>query len=206
MFKKTFLFLVLVSASFHLQAQFGYGMTANVDLYQRYTNPDKNEISPSAGNALLNLGLGPKIWLGGKKVSFSAEAMAVLGMTGFSTKDYKGMGMVAIPIMGKLNFNGLSTFDREGALGWNVGGGVQYNRTEAYGLSDEYAQKGITRDYFKTIIAQVGYGYGISGFTMQGFVRYGWNPDNNARTLNIGLISDFNIPMLRKITNPESAL
>lgn len=50
--------------------QFGYGLTASNDLYQRYINPDDGKTKPSAGSALLNIGMGPKIWLGGKICRF----------------------------------------------------------------------------------------------------------------------------------------
>ena len=44
--------------------------------------------------------------------------------------------------MAKLNFNGLSGLDREGRLGFSVGGGIQYSKTELYGLDDSYASQG----------------------------------------------------------------
>lgn len=188
-------------------AQFGYGFTVSNDLYQRYINPADEIASPSAGSAILNLGIGPKIWVGNKNISFSAEGQAVLGFLALSSKDYKGLGSIAFPVMGKLNFKGLSTFDKEGRMGFSIGGGFQQNRTEFFGLSDEFVSKGVTRNYFTTYIIQGGYGFGLSGFTAHGFVRYGFNPDiKNISTLNIGLQFDFNRPMLKKITNPESEL
>lgn len=190
-------------------SQFGYGFTGNLDFYQRYVNPQSttNDVySRSAGSALLNLGLGPKIWLGGKKTSVSLEAMAVLGALGLSTKDYKGLGMVAFPIMAKLNFKGLSSFDKEGKLGFSIGGGIQYSKTEIFGLTDDFVTNGVTRSYFQTYIVQAGYGFGLSGFTAHGFTRYGFNPDTESSTLNIGIQIDINVPMIKKISNPESEL
>ncbi|MBK9734446.1 MAG: hypothetical protein IPO92_05540 [Saprospiraceae bacterium] len=203
------LLIVSIIILFQISAsgQFGYGFTASNDLYHRYVNPkDSSNTSRSSGSALLNLGLGPKIWIGNPKFSVSLEAQAVIGFLGFATKDYKGLGTVAFPLMAKLNFKGLSTFDREGKLGFSIGGGIQYNRTELYGLSSEFVQKGTIRTYFKTYVVQAGYGFGLSGFTAQGIVRYGFNSETNASSLNIGLQYDFNAPMLKKITNPDSEL
>ena len=186
--------------------QFGYGLTASNDLYHRYVNPEDGKSKPSSGSALLNIGMGPKIWLGGKTMSFSAEAQAVLGILGMSASEYKGLGTFSVPIIAKLNFKGLSTFDREGKLGWSIGGGIQYNKTELYGITDEFAKKGVSRKFFTTYIVQGGFGFGLSGFTAHVIVRYGFNPDDTSSTINIGLQYDFNAPMIKKITNPESEL
>lgn len=205
---KIIVIVILTISQLKSFGQFGYGFTASNDLYHRYVNPkvDGDNTSRSSGSALLNLGVGPKIWIGGPKISFSAEAQAVFGFLGVSSSESKGLGTVAFPIMGKLNFKGLSTFDREGKMGFSIGSGVQYNKTEFYGVTDEFKSKGLKRDYFLTYVVQAGYGFGLSGFTAHGIVRYGFNPDSKANTLNIGLQYDFNRPMLKKITNPESEL
>jgi len=190
------------------RAQFGYGLTGSLDVYQRYVNP-KNDLesgSRSAGSILLNLGLGPKLWVGNKKVSFSAEAQAVAGFFAVSAAENKGLGSLAIPILAKINFKGLSSFDREGVQGWSVGGGIQYNRTELYGLNEKAIAQGIIRNYFKTYVIQVSYGFGVSGFTGHGFARSGYNPDNGAVSLNTGIQFDLNYPMIKKINNPDSEL
>lgn len=202
--------ITLILLSFFIlsqaKAQFGYGFTITNDLYHRYNNPKDSLGSRAAGSAILNLGIGPKIWIGGKNITFSAEAQACIGFLGFSLKEYKGLGTASFPIMAKLNFNGLSGNDREGKLGFSIGGGIQYSKTELYGVNDKFSAKGLERKFFKTYIAQVGYGFGISGFGVQGFGRYGWNPDNKANLFAIGLQWDFNSRMLKKISNPESAL
>lgn len=187
-------------------SQVGAGFVGSLDLYQRYVNPDDGISDPSHGNAMLNLSLGPKLWLGGKKMSFSVEGQANVGFTGFTLGENKGLGALSFPIVGSLNFNGLSGFDREGKLGLTIGGGVQYNKTEIFGLKEEFVDKGVTRDYFQTIIIQAGYGFGISGFNMLGLVRYGFNPDDTSSSLNIGLQFDLNVPMMKKINDPNSAL
>lgn len=201
-----YFFTFFILYSYTTEAQFGYGFTASNDLYHRYVNKEDGIASPAAGSALLNIGVGPKLWLGGKKCSFSAEGQAVIGFFGLSAKDYKGLGTVAFPILAKLNFNGVSGFDREGKLGFSIGGGIQYNRTEIFGLSDKFASQNVQRSFFPTYVVQVGFGYGLSGFNAQGIIRYGFNPDDKTSTLNIGLQYDFNIPILKKITSPESEL
>ncbi len=197
--------LLLCAFSISLSAQFGYGVTVISDIYHRYSNPSDGIAGRSAGSAILNLGMGPKIWIGGRKVSFSAEAAANIGFLGLAIKDYKGLGTVSFPIMGKLNFNGLSGLDKEGQLGFSVGGGIQYSKTELYGLADDYQAKGVQRKLFRTYIAQVGYGFGLSGFGAQGFLKYGWNKEK-ANVISLGIQWDFNLKQLKKISSPESSL
>jgi hypothetical protein len=199
--------LVYFSNRAYCQLQLGYGFTASNDLYQWYKNPGNlpEAESNTAGSAILNLGLGPKLWVGTAKTSFSVESQAIVGLLGYSAGAYKGLGMGAIPIIGRINFKGLSTFDREGKMGFSIGGGIQFNRTEAFGVSEEYAPT-VQRKFFRTYVGQLSYGFGISGFTLQGLVRYGYDPESEARSLNVGLQYDFNRPMLKKITNPESEL
>lgn len=184
------------------QAQFGIGLTASTDIYQLLQNP-KADDHGTAGSALLNVGVGPKIWVGSKDFSVSAEGQAVLGIFGLSVKDYRGLGMASVPLMVKLNFAGLSGLDKEGRMGFSIGGGLQYSKTELYYTKDSFTGD---RDWFRTYIVQAGYGFGLSGFGLHGFARYGWNPDTEARNFHVGVQYDFNLPMLKKITAPESSL
>jgi hypothetical protein len=187
--------------------QFGYGITMNNDIYHRYTNPlDSTGASRSAGSALLNLSVGPKIWIGGPKFSISAEAQAGIGFLGLALKDYKGLGTASFPILVKLNFKGLSSFEKEGMTGFSIGGGIQYSKTELYGLSDKFESKGVERKLFKTYVVQAGYGFGLSGFAVSGFLKYGWNADTKANLATLGIQWDFNLPMTNKISNPTNEL
>jgi hypothetical protein len=195
------IFLITISEG----QRFGYGFTLTNDIYNRFSNPKDNIASRSNGSAILNLGAGPKLWLGGNSMTVSVEGQAAVGFLGLSSKDYKGLGNLNFPIMAKLNFNGLSAMDKEGQLGLSIGGGVQYSKTEIFGLSSEFEEKGVKRNYFRTYLAQVGYGFGIAGFGLQGFLRYGWNKDK-ASVLNIGMQWDFNMKQLKKISNKESSL
>ena len=189
-----------------MSAQFGIGGVVTNDIYQRYQNPSDDISYSGAGSLLLNLGVGPKVWVGGPDFSVSVETQANLGFLGLGLKDYKGLGMVSFPVMAKFNFAGLSALDREGRFGFSIGGGIQWNKTELYYLSNDAEAEGVTRDYFKTYVGEVSYGFGISGFAGQAYLRVGVNPDIDANTVNFGLKYDFNIPKLRKITDPESEL
>lgn len=193
------LFFMCTSYSY---TQIGIGGTFTNDLYQRYTNLDDG----SSGSAVLNFGVGPKIWLGMEKVSLSLEGTANLGLFGLDIGNYKGLGMAAIPVVARLNFQGLTCLDKEGKMGFTIGGGLQWNRTELYGITDDFAMSGGERNWFRTFVAEVGYGFGMSGFAGYGLIRYGWDPDSNANNFSIGLQYDLNIPKLKKITDPASEL
>ena len=206
--KHLYLVLVFICTTQLLQAQFGYGINITNDLYQRFTNPESEndaDIYRSAGSLLLNFGIGPKIWVGAPRFSFSLESSANIGLLGLALKDFKGMGTHHIPVIGRLNFGGLSGLDKEGKFGWSIGGGVQFNKTELYYTSDKY-ETSLDRNYFTTYVGQVAYGFGISGFSIQGVLRVGYNPDTKANSFNFGFQYDFNIPKLKQISNPESEL
>ncbi len=197
---------LLLSYSLVMNGQFGIGGVLTNDIYQHYTNPSDNLSDPTHGNILLNFGAGPKIWIGGPKMTFSLEARADIGLTGFTLGENKGLGAVAFPFLANLNFNGASTMDRAGKTGFSIGGGIQFIKTELYGLDQTFVDIGVTRDYFQVYVVQVGYGYGVSGAVAQGFIRYGFNPDSDAQSINIGMQYDFNLPMMKKIDDPNSAL
>jgi len=205
--KSLFTVLIVLLSINLASAQFGYGLTVSNDLYHYYQNPSDNTgKSTSAGNALLNLGVGPKIWMGGEDFSISVEAQATIGLTSFSARNYKGLGTASFPIMAKFNFGGLSALDKEGKFGWSLGAGIQYSRTELYYVSNSFEALGGTRKLFKNYVGQVGYGFGMSGFSAHGFLRFGYDPDTNSKALNIGIQYDFNLPKLKDISDPESEL
>ena len=189
------------------QSQVGIGATLTNDLYNRYANPSDGIAHNGNGSVILNLGVGPKIWFGGESFSLSLESQAVIGFFGLSLPDSKGLGNLAFPFMAKLNFAGVSGLNKEGRMGLSIGGGLQYNRTELYYLAGDYKDRGVERSYFKTYVIQAGYGFGISGFAAQFFMRYGFNPDlDGANSLNVGLQYDFNVTKLKKIDDPASRL
>jgi len=205
--KITIVALLILGGVITTEAQVGYGFTGSTDLYHYYRNPeDPSGQSRSAGSALLNVGIGPKIWFGGEKFSMSVEGQAVLGIFGLSAGDYKGLGTAAFPLLAKFNFGGLTGLDKEGKLGWSIGAGIQYSCTELYYVSDDFENAGGVRDWFQTYVGQVGYGFGMSGFGIQAFLRGGYNADNNSCTANFGIQYDFNLSKLKEIDAPESRL
>lgn len=205
--KKCLVLFCCVIGMSSMSAQVGYGLTFSNDIYNRYANPSDGIASNANGSFLLNLALGPKIWFGGEKMSFSVETQANIGLLGLSLGDYKGLGSFSVPLIGKLNFAGLSGLNKEGGFGFSVGGGMQWNKTEIYKLKDSFKEQGVKREYYKTYVIQAGYGFGVSGFAVYGFARYGFNPDlTGANNVHVGLQFDFNIPYLKRIDDPASAL
>ncbi len=206
MIKRITLSIAFVFVVTCFYAQFGYGLTFSNDIYQRYSNPEDDIAYGAAGSFMLNFGIGPKIWVGGSDVSFSLETQAQIGLLGLAFKDYKGLGMHSVPIIARINFKGLSGLDREGRIGWSLGGGIQYNKTELFYLANKYEDQGLDRNYFKTYVGQVALGFGMSGFVGQAVLRIGYNSETKASSLNLGIQFDFNIPKLKEITDPESDL
>lgn len=194
--KKQLLSLIaLVILSTQANAQFGVGFVFGNDIYNRFQNPDGG----SSGNAILNLHAGPKIWMGGDRFSVSVESQVNWGSTSFSIGDYKGMGSLAIPLLAKLNFNGNSGFSSELTSGWSVGGGYQLARTELYGVTIDAAEQGVVRELFPVVVGELSYGYGIGGFYIEFFGRYGWDPSSKASTTNIGISYNINMIGFRKL-------
>ena len=186
-----------------LSAQIGYGLTAKTELYSRYKNPPDDIASPSAGSALLNIGIGPKLWFGGDGFAISPEAAVVFSPFALSTGDFKGLGAVSFPIIVKAQFAGLSNFNRDGKFGFSIGGGIQYTRTELFGLDGDLTEQGVERSYYKTYIIEGDFGFGLSGFNLHGLVRYGFNTDLDANTISIGIGYDFNIPRLKEALDSD---
>jgi len=204
--KTTIVGIIMLFIMTGTYGQVGIGLTVSNDLYNRYQNPQDDVAYEGSGSFLLNFGLGPKLWLGGEDFSISAEAQATLGFFGLALKDFKGLGNASFPLIARLNFGGLSGLNKEGKFGWSVGGGLQYNRTELYYVSGGFKEDGGERSMFKTYVGEFAYGFGLSGFTAAGVLRIGYNSETKANTFNLGLQYDFNIPKLKEIANPESAL
>ena len=194
------------------QSQIGLGLTTSFDLYNIYSNPnssqpDPNTISRRNGSVLSSIGIGPQVWVGGKQFSVSVSAVANIAPFGLSIGDYKGLGAVSFPFMAHLNFGGTSSMNSVAKAGFSIGGGIQYNRTELFGLTDTFADQGVTRDFFRTYNIELAAGGGLNGFVGKFYTRYGFNPDlDGAWTLNIGIQMGLNFLMTRKIHKPESAL
>ncbi len=186
-----------------INAQAGIGIVTGFDLYQQYTNPT-TQGGASSGSAILNPFVGPKVWLGTKEASLSLEAQVNWAMVGLSLNEYKGLGHIAFPIIANLNFGKLSGLTRKNGFGFLVGAGLQYSKTELYGLNPEFDH--LERSLFPTMIVQAGIGYGISGFGGSLVGRYGFDNDSNARTFNIAIQVDMNFVKMKEIDDPASRL
>lgn len=206
--KFTIIFAFLFSglAVNNVSAQVGAGFVIGGDYYQWYRNPEVagETALPSTGNVLLNVAMGPKFWFGGDNFSLSLEGHINWGITAFDMHEYKGMGNLSFPLIAKLNFGGISGFGEEDRKGIYIGGGLQYTRTEAYGLTSDYVGN-TTRNYFQTFIGEIGFGSGGEGITSTTFVRVGLGYENGgfnqAFTLNVGSIIDINFKEFAKSMN-----
>lgn len=190
--KRSLLFLLLFLLSLTAYSQIGIGTVRGFDFYQRYKNPVDDIAYPASGNAMLNLIYGPKVWIGGKKFSVSIEGHANIGLTSLALKNFKGMGAVSFPVIAKLNFKGLSGFNPGFSNGFSIGGGIQWSKTELYWLSKKYKDLGVTRDFYDVIFGQLEIGIGSFGSDGALYVRYGFNPDNKAKVLNVGMVFSTN--------------
>ncbi len=192
---------IFATAAISQHVSWGFGLRH--DLYNHYANPPDDIASRTSGSALLNIGLGPKLWIGIDDFSFSPEVYFMWSPFALSTGDFKGLGAMSFPILAKFEFLGNSNFNRDGKFGFSIGGGVQYTRTELWGLRQSFEDQGVSRGYFRTYIVEGDVGFGLSGFDIHLFVRYGWNKDTQARTWNIGMGYDFNIPRLKEAANAD---
>ena len=197
--KKLVLLLLFLFSGFLSFGQIGFGTVGGFDFYQRYKNPVDNIAYPASGNAMLNFIYGPKIWIGSKKFSVSVEGQVNLGLTSFALKDYKGIGAVSFPVIGKLNFKGLSGFHTGFATGFSVGGGIQWSKTELFYLEKKYKDEGLKRGFYDVIFGQIDIGVGSFGTDGSFYVRYGFNPDNKAKILNIGMVFNSNKTFKKKM-------
>jgi hypothetical protein len=201
------LFSIFLSGS-GLKAQFvSFGTTLGVDLYQHISVPSTELVEAySTGSALVNINFGPKIWFGKGKTNFSLEAQASYAPFAYDTKDYKGLGALSFPLIGSLNFNGVSTTQSGFGTGFSVGGGVLYTNADLYFLSDDYG--GIPRvdrlQYFPAYFGQVAFGGGGAGLAINLYVRYGVGPDN-AAFFSTGIMMNINSTSIRGLKKvPES--
>ena len=199
--------LILIGCVLYIQdmkaQNFGWGGVLRTELYSRYANPSDGIAARSAGSTLINIGLGPKVWIGGPDFAFSPEVSVILSPLALSLGDFKGLGAVSFPIIGKFEFMGNSNLNKDGKFGFSLGGGVQYNKTELFFLRPNLRDQGVERPFFRTYVVEADFGYGLSGFDVHFFIRYGWANDTDANSINIGVGYDFNWPLLKKATDPN---
>lgn len=193
------LLLILLLFTFtRSNAQVGLGLVYASDLYQWYANPvvEGVDAKRSSGAAISSIALGPKLWMGGNSFSFSLEAQANFAPFSFDVNEYKGLGAVAFPLLGKFNFGAASGFNEDKLLGWSIGGGIQYNRTELFGLTQKFDH--IERDFFPTYVGEASVNLGIAGFDFAFYLRLGFAEDM-ARSMNIGYSLNFNFGQMSRM-------
>lgn len=184
-----FLFL---SAFPQLRFSVNYGL----DFYQQFRNPEVtgDTTIPSSGNAITNIIIGPKFYVGAKYVSLSCETEVNWGITALCLKEFKGVGALSLPLMAKLNFGGLSGIDEDiGNFGVSIGGGVQYSMTEIYGLTTEFRNSTAKRDLYKVYVGELQIGYRAESGVASFYVRYGTG-DNNSHVLHVGYTVSYIFP------------
>lgn len=196
---KRFLLLFFLLNGFFVNAQVGFGTVGGLDIYQRFSNPKDNIAYSSAGNILFNFIYGPKIYAGSKNLSVSLETQVNLGLTSLAIKDFKGVGALSFPVLCKLNFKGLSGFSTGLSSGFAIGAGIQYSKTELFGLLDAFEDKGVKRDFFKTYFAQIDLGYGSFGIDGSFYLRIGYDPVKKSNTFNLGLVYNSNHTFRKKM-------
>lgn len=180
-------FLFSSNAILNAQVRTNLSFIYGLDLYHRMVNPSENNpFDRSAGSALLNLNLGPRITVGGSKFSVSLESQGCIGLLGLNIQEYKGLGTLAVPIMARLNFKGLSMLNDNFALGSSVAGGIQYNKTELYGVTKKFRDQGLKRQFFPVYVLEYTTGMGFKSMAFEMYLRGGWNPTTHANSFNFG--------------------
>ncbi|NOT36676.1 MAG: hypothetical protein HOP11_04810 [Saprospiraceae bacterium] len=197
-------FVILCLLSIESWGQFNGRFIIGCDLYQWYRNPQNNssELGGSSGG-IFPLVLGTEFMAGKGNYSFGIQTNANLGIFNFDT-DYKGLGAVAFPFIAKVNYGCLSGFSSK-MIGFSVGGGIQYQRTELFGLSSKFDQ--YEREFFPTYIGQIEIAGGLGGLNISYYLRMGLNQElKEAFSFNSGVLFSLNyykrVVEDKKISNP----
>lgn len=192
--------LVVVAIFFAIplfaKSQIRFSANYGLDFYQHFTNPEVEGDTTlrTAGNAIANIMIGPRVFIGFKNFTISGETQANWGITTLCLKDFKGVGSISLPLMVKLNFGGLSGVNADiGAFGVAFGGGVQYSMTELYGLTEEYRNSTAVRDINKYYVGEFQIGYRAESGVASFHFRYGQG-ENNASLFHIGYSVSYIFP------------
>lgn len=186
---------ILLLFSIPVKSQIRFSVNYGLDFYQHFTNPEVagDTTIRTSGNAITNIIIGPKFYIGFKNFSVSGEVQANWGITALCMNEFKGVGALSLPLLGKLNFGGLSGINENtGDFGVSIGGGVQYSMTEIYGLTSEF--RDITkRDLFKVYVGEIQIGYRAESGVASFYVRYG-KGENNSSLFQIGYTVSYIFP------------
>ena len=168
-------------------AQFRTALVFGYDVFQRYRNPEDSgpsDLGRSSGAILAGIPLGIEVSAGGPDLSFGIEASANFSPLALDLQNYKGLGAISFPLIARLNFGALTGMSKDKLLGFSFGGGVQYNRTELFGLRD--GNERVTRTFFSSYMGELIIGGGIGGFTAGLYFRMGAG-EGRSFSLNTGI-------------------
>jgi len=150
------------------------------NFYHWYQNPLKvGERSKSMGQVLNVLpGLGGGLVMGSKtSVLFTLEAAVRYMPFSLDVDGFEGMGAVSFPVLAGFRI------PIHGILFVNVGGGVQWTKTNLYAQTSNMQQQ--DNPFFMTYIGELGLGLEENLFLMF-FTRFGYAP-SQATTFDLGL-------------------
>ncbi len=189
------IFFLLLFYVIPAKSQIRFSVNYGFDFYQHFTNPEVagDSTLPTAGNAITNIIIGPKFYLGFKDFSVSGEVQVNWGITALCYKEFKGVGALSLPFLAKLNFGGLSGLNENiSDFGVSIGGGVQYSMTEIYGLTSEFRNIS-KRDLFKVYVGELQIGYLAESGVASFYIRYG-KDENNSSLFHIGYTVSYIFP------------
>lgn len=181
-----FLFAAVSFSSF---AQINTSLIIGLELYQRYTNPEDfgpTDNGRSSGAVIPGVPIGLELSYGRGNHGVAVEGGFNLAPWAIDIDHPKGWGALSFPMLFKYNFGALSPTSKTKLWGYALGGGVQYSRTELFGLNSKF--RNLDRKFFSSYIAQLDLGGGIGGFSAYLYLRLGIG-DGKSFTTNIGLNS-----------------
>lgn len=183
--RNNFCLIILFFISGMVSAQVNANLSLGFDFYSYYRNPEKEgqDIGQSSG-AILSPNFAAQIVFGKNNFSFGLEPQVTFSPWALDINQYKGIGAVAFPLLAKFNFGSFSGFSQK-IYGFSIGAGVQYNRTELFGLNHKYAD--VKREFFRTNVLELCLGGGIGGINFAYNFRIGFGADK-ALSLNTGFV------------------
>nr|MBS0037523.1 hypothetical protein [Saprospiraceae bacterium] len=173
-----------------VNSQVGIGMVFGNDLFQSVQN-ELDGVPNAPKSVLLSPYFGPKLYIGGERLSVSLHTGIGISAFSWDWSDYKGMGTLYAPALFSINFGGLSGFTEEkSALGFSVVGGYLITMTDLYFRAEEYSESTVNLNGMPLI--QLAAGTGGKGASLYGYFRYGYEDSNHQfYSLGIGLEVNF---------------
>ncbi|MBK7811721.1 MAG: hypothetical protein IPI50_10865 [Saprospiraceae bacterium] len=183
----TFYIFLLIGTIYTLNAQFQSSFILGLDIYQQYRNPSPTgqlKSGQSSGSVVSGVPIGLQFGYSSKNVGIALEISANLAPLALDIQEYKGLGAVSIPLLLKGNFGALTGLSPDKLIGYSIGVGVQFNRTELFGLHKSFQY--LERSFFPTLISEAAIGGGIGGFCLYFFARIGVG-ESQSMSLNFGI-------------------